>query len=162
MNYSTDGRSCYPDLSDGGALQISVHGFQIDYYPFHLAISNRTHWPKYKEASSPPALWLDQSLNSFREALLDLYQPSRTANHAPLERTTNQTYPNSGSAANATEANQTRLILENFNKLMTSCVLLRIENFTLYRVSTSGKKQMPKEFICGRLTLKLILIDGIC
>lgn len=41
-----DGRSCHPDLNDGGALQISVQGFQIDYYPFHLAKTDRSHWPK--------------------------------------------------------------------------------------------------------------------
>lgn len=41
-----DGRSCYPDLSDGGALQVSIHGFQVDYFPFHLAKTNRAHWPK--------------------------------------------------------------------------------------------------------------------
>ena len=42
----SDGRSCYPELNDGGALQISVQGFQVDYYPFHLAKSGRSHWPK--------------------------------------------------------------------------------------------------------------------
>lgn len=31
------GRSCHPNLKDGGALQISVKRFQIDYYPYHLA-----------------------------------------------------------------------------------------------------------------------------
>lgn len=41
-----DGRSCHPELNDGGALQISVQGFQIDYYPFHLAKTDRSHWPK--------------------------------------------------------------------------------------------------------------------
>lgn len=41
-----DGRSCHPDLNDGGALQISVQGFQVDYYPFHLANTGRSHWPK--------------------------------------------------------------------------------------------------------------------
>lgn len=41
-----DGRSCHPDLKDGGALQISVQGFQIDYYPYHLAKASRIHWPK--------------------------------------------------------------------------------------------------------------------
>lgn len=41
-----DGRSCHPSLSDGGALQISVQGFQVDYYPFHLANTGRAHWPK--------------------------------------------------------------------------------------------------------------------
>lgn len=44
--FLADGRSCYPDLSDGGALQVSIHGFQVDYFPFHLAKSNRAHWPK--------------------------------------------------------------------------------------------------------------------
>lgn len=44
--FHLDGRSCHPDLNDGGALQISVQGFQIDYYPFHLAKSDRSHWPK--------------------------------------------------------------------------------------------------------------------
>lgn len=33
----TAGRSCHPNLKDGGALQISVKRFQIDYYPYHLA-----------------------------------------------------------------------------------------------------------------------------
>lgn len=42
-----EGRSGYPDLKDGGALQISVQGFQVDYYPFHVAAAGRAHWPKY-------------------------------------------------------------------------------------------------------------------
>lgn len=148
------GRSCYPDLTDGGALQISVQGFQVDYYPFHLAKSNRAHWPKYKEASVPPALWLDQSLKSFRESLLDLCQPNRSATHSPLERTpvtqSSDNNSNIGIASSAAQAASTKQILDNLHKLMTSCVVLRIENFTLYRVSTAGKKQMPKEFISGK------------
>lgn len=148
---STDGRSCHPELRDGGALQISVQGFQIDYYPFHLARSDRSHWPKYKQASAPPALWLQQSLDTFRETLLDLCQPNRSPTHAPLERqpqaTDNGSYTPGNS--NAAEAAITKQILDNLYKLMTSCVVLRIEDFTLYRVTTSGKKQMPKEFISG-------------
>lgn len=40
------GRSSHPNLKDGGALQISVQGFQVDYYPYHLAKADRSHWPK--------------------------------------------------------------------------------------------------------------------
>lgn len=164
--FVVDGRSCYPDLTDGGALQISVHGFQIDYYPFHLAKSNRAHWPKYKEASVPPALWLEQSLNSFRESLLDLCQPNRTATHSPLERTPatqpSDSHSNVGFLPSAAEAASTKQILDNLHKLMTSCVVLRIENFTLYRVSTAGKKQMPKEFISGKcFPLSIIILIAI-
>lgn len=41
-----DGRSSHPVLNKGGALQISVHRFHVDYYPYHLAKANRQHWPK--------------------------------------------------------------------------------------------------------------------
>lgn len=36
------------------------------------------------------------------------------------------------------------------NKLMTTCVIMRIEDFTIYKVTTSGKKQALKEFIAGK------------
>ncbi|XP_058981540.1 bridge-like lipid transfer protein family member 3B isoform X5 [Musca domestica] len=194
-----DGRSSYPDLDKGGALQISVQAFQVDYYPYHLAKSDRSHWAKYKEASSSPALWLKESLNAFREAVLNLSQPNRPSTHAPLERSTPNSpialnvsnlanlYPskqqqqqqatttstgsstptqfnsNPGSAAGSagsgpgsagsssqhSQSYQQKSILDNLAKLMSSCVILRIEDFQLYRVTTSGKKQMPKEFISG-------------
>lgn len=187
-----DGRSSYPELNKGGALQVSVTAFQVDYYPYHLAKSDRSHWAKYKEASVAPALWLKESLNAFREAVLNLSQPNRPATHAPLERSApaspimlNASLLNSqlagagpgpgsngsstptaaaaagssssaGGSGNAsassqyTQAAQQRSTLENLAKLMSACVILRIEDFTLYRVTTSGKKQMPKEFVSGK------------
>ncbi|XP_017130004.1 UHRF1-binding protein 1-like isoform X5 [Drosophila elegans] len=184
-----DGRSSYPDLDKGGALQVSVTAFQVDYYPYHLAKSDRSHWAKYKEASVAPALWLKESLNAFREAVLNLSQPNRPATHAPLERSTpaspimlsasmlSSQHPGAGSYSNGSstptaagltggsggsagsgsasvnsqlsQAAQQRSTLENLSKLMSSCVILRIEDFTLYRVTTSGKKAMPKEFVSG-------------
>lgn len=185
-----DGRSSYPELDKGGALQVSVTAFQVDYYPYHLAKSDRSHWAKYKEASVAPALWLKESLNAFREAVLNLSQPNRPATHAPLERSApaspimlsasllNSQFASAGPGSNGsstptaaaaagssssaggsgnasassqyTQAAQQRSTLENLAKLMSACVILRIEDFTLYRVTTSGKKQMPKEFVSGR------------
>ncbi|XP_055916203.1 bridge-like lipid transfer protein family member 3B isoform X5 [Eupeodes corollae] len=168
-----DGRSSYPDLHKGGALQISVQAFQIDYYPYHLAKSDRSHWAKYKEASVLPALWLKESLNSFREAILSLSQPNRPSTHAPLERSaptspvmlnpansssgitttsSGQSTPiNSSSAPTSlSQSIQQKSTLDNLAKLMSACVILRIEDFTLYRVTTSGKKQMPKEFVSAQ------------
>ncbi|XP_058450697.1 bridge-like lipid transfer protein family member 3B [Malaya genurostris] len=158
------GRSSHPDLKDGGALQISVQGFQIDYYPYHLAKADRSHWPKYKEATVPPALWLEQSLNAFRESILNLCQPNRPPNHPSLERTTNHgQYPppppprNTGLSGNQTpntpgyqsaaSSPMKKHVLDNLAKLMCVCVIMKVEEFTLYRVTTSGNKQMPKEFV---------------
>lgn len=95
-------------------------------------------------------------MNAFRESVLNLCQPNRTPPHAPLERSPQQSqqqndnisFNNGSSAAQAASKKQ---ILDNLNKLMTSCVILRIEDFTLFRVTTSGKKQMPKELISGKL-----------
>lgn len=149
---------------------------------------------RYKEASVSPALWLKESLNAFREAVLNLSQPNRPSTHAPLERSTpnspitlnaaslatsysskpqataastgsstpTQMASNMGSAGSApgsagsggshlSQSYQQKSILDNLAKLMSSCVILRIEDFQLYRVTTSGKKQMPKEFISGKL-----------
>jgi hypothetical protein len=150
------GRSSHPNLKDGGALQISIQGFQVDYYPYHLAKANRAHWAKYKEASVPPLIWLEQSMNSFRESLLSLSNPNRPSHHAPLERTPNPAningYQSGSSTPTQTASPMKRQVLDNLAKLMTSCVILRIEDFTLYRVTTSGKKSMPKEFVSGERT----------
>lgn len=116
-------------------------------------------------------MWLEQSLNAFREALLNLSYPNRPSNHAPLERTPNYqhqqsptsepssmpTTPMSSGAAHSNasipSSPMKNLVLDNLAKLMTSCVIVKIEDFTLYRVTTSGKKQMPKEFISSECNL---------
>lgn len=121
---------------------LKIQFFSNEIYPIY----------RYKEAAVPPALWLEQSLNSFREQLLNLCQPNRTPSHPPLERSSPQHTTSSDSFTNkpsAAQAASTKQILDNLNKLMTACVVLRIENFMLYRVTTSGKKSMPKEFISG-------------
>lgn len=160
------GRSSHPDLKDGGALQISIQGFQIDYYPYHLAKASRVYWPKYKEVSVPPAMWLEQSLNNFKETLLTLSNPNRPPTHAPLERTPNPLNGHQSGASTPTQAQMSspmkKHVLDNIAKLMTSCVILRIEDFTLYRVTTSGKKQMPKEFISGLLHFTLVCLLFTC
>lgn len=40
-------------------------------------------------------------------------------------------------------------VLEQLAKLMTTCIIIRIDDFTLYKVTTSSRKAMPKEFISG-------------
>lgn len=51
--------------------------------------------------------------------------------------------------SSATASPVRKYVLDNLSKLMTTCVILRVEDFTLFRVTTSGKKQMPKEFLSG-------------
>lgn len=82
--------------------------------------------------------------------------------HAPLERqpqvNDNINSPNAN-YSNQAEAAASKQVIDNLNKLMSSCVVLRIEDFTLYRVTTSGKKQMPKEFISGKRITVICVIN---
>lgn len=93
-------------------------------------------------------MWLNQSLMAFREALLNLSQPNRPTAHAPLERVPGATQKPETPTANSP---MRKHVLDNLAKLMIACVVLRIEDFTVYRVTTSGKKQMPKEFVAGKV-----------
>ncbi|PSN57252.1 hypothetical protein C0J52_02548 [Blattella germanica] len=171
-----DGRSVHPDLKDGGALQISLQHFQVDYYPYHLAIGDRKHWPKYREAASPHSQWLDQALAAFRNSFLDVIDQGRIQ-HTPLVRTqapaqSGQDTMKSNIAGEGTQhshqqtqdphrktaaGSQSRsgnpvkdYVLTQLAKLMTTCVILRIQDFTLYQVTTSKRKQIPKEFIAAQ------------
>lgn len=148
------GRSSYPNLKEGGALQISLQHFQVDYYPYHLARSDRKHWAQYRNPSIPHAQWLEQSLNSFRTRFFDLLERNK-AQHTPLSRA-NKIPSQQGDSPQSPEAKKAQsptqvknYVAKQLAKLMTTCVIIRIEDFALYKVTTSGKKQALREFIAG-------------
>ncbi|XP_053985581.1 bridge-like lipid transfer protein family member 3B isoform X2 [Hylaeus volcanicus] len=172
-----NGRSSHPDLKDGGALQISLVSFQVDYYPYHLAMAGRKHWAKYRESATPHSQWLQQSLSSFRSQFMDLIDSGRTQ-HSPLTRSQgNVTVSNTkGSGENLEKGNQApnanatsheqkksqhpsgnpvkNYILEQLAKLMTTCIIIRIDDFTLYKVTTTSRNPIPKEFITAQTRKK--------
>ncbi|XP_011309314.1 UHRF1-binding protein 1-like [Fopius arisanus] len=162
------GRSSHPDLQDGGALQISLVKFQIDYYPYHLAMADRKHWAKYKENATPHAQWLQQSLNAFRGQFMDLIDIGQS--HGPSKRvsTDHSDEKKQGweekrksmdqqSSLISSETKKTQpsgnvvknFVLEQLSTLMTTCIVIRINDFTVYKVTTSTRKPTTKEFITG-------------
>ncbi|XP_044747939.1 UHRF1-binding protein 1 [Coccinella septempunctata] len=142
------GRSSHPNLKEGGALQVNVSKFQVDFYPYHLAKANRKHWPKYNDASFPHTQWQDQALSSFKTKFLDLINKNRTP-HASLSRTakTSQSEPKKMPSPLNTDVKQK--IENQLAKLMTSCTIIRVDDFTVHKVTSPGKKQPFKEFVCG-------------
>lgn len=69
-------------------MRILLVKFQIDYYPYHLALADRKHWALYKEIATPHSQWLQQSLNAFRGQFMDLIDSGRTQ-QSPLNKTQN-------------------------------------------------------------------------
>ncbi|KAK9711777.1 N-terminal region of Chorein or VPS13 [Popillia japonica] len=153
-----NGRSCHPNLKDGGALQIVIQKFQVDYYPYHLAVADRKHWPCYKEGEIPHTHWQSQSFSAFKTRFMDLLDRNKSQ-HVPLARSNKPNATNDVTSPPGSEqmlrkmispASQVKnYISSQFSKIMTTCVILRIDNFTFYKVTTSGKKQALKEFISG-------------
>ncbi|XP_057672288.1 bridge-like lipid transfer protein family member 3B [Diorhabda carinulata] len=157
------GRSSYPNLKNGDALHISLNKFHIDYYPYHLAKGNRKHWLKYNSNFVPHALWQEQALNSFKTRLLNLVDQHRPL-HTPLNRpmknpdSTPQS-PESKPQANNEQKNSKKTVELKIAKLMTSCIVLRIEDFTIYKVTSSQKKGL-KEFIFGDRSQLSLPVDS--
>ncbi|KAK0095154.1 hypothetical protein PV326_009095 [Microctonus aethiopoides] len=166
-----NGRSSHPDLKDGGALQISLVKFQIDYYPYHLAMADRKHWAKYRENSTPHVQWLQQSLNSFRgqfmefidliHSQLSMKKYSNEAGTETLQKSDDEMRKNEQQSPllesdekkpgyNIGSGTSMRnFILEQLSTLMTTCIVIRIHDFTIYKVTTLSKKPTTKEFIAG-------------
>ncbi|XP_039294863.1 UHRF1-binding protein 1-like isoform X2 [Nilaparvata lugens] len=150
LHFSEDpgvGRSCHPNLQPGGSLQLTVSNLQADYYPYHLAAADRGHWARYRESGDAvPAQWLKQAHAAFRTSLLHMvsdagqYQPTG-GQDSPQARSGTP----SPSSLNPLKA----YMSSQFSKLMTSCVILRVEDFTLYRVTTTSKMHSPRPFVKG-------------
>lgn len=80
------GRSIHPDLTHGGAWQINLISLRFDFYPYHLASSDRQHWWRYMD-STPHYQWLTQTQTNFKSRLIDVIErvqnsPRRTADHS--------------------------------------------------------------------------------
>ncbi len=78
-----EGRSSHPQLSDGGAFQVSLSQLKLDFYPYHLAAGNRSAWICYQE--SVHATWLSNSVMAFESDLLEAVANDKKS-HSPLAR----------------------------------------------------------------------------
>lgn len=94
FSLETEGRSCHPSLSDGGAFQVSLSKLQIDYYPFHLITCGRSNWIRYPTGGVHSG-WMDQCLAQFQSSLIEMSEGAplnavARLHHQPLTRTNAQ------------------------------------------------------------------------
>jgi len=134
------GRSLHPNLSNGGAFQVSLSKLQVDYYPYHLARGDRKHWVRYTEAS-PHRTWMNANLASFDTRLLDVLLSGR--NHTPLSRAGKPTVA-AASAGGQTQRGDREddgirdIVVKQLSRLMTENFVVRLFDLTVYCVSTTS------------------------
>ncbi|XP_050682750.1 UHRF1-binding protein 1-like [Leptidea sinapis] len=155
------GRSEMPQLSNGGALQVTLVSMQADLFPYHKATDDRKHWRGYRETATSHSQWLSQDLNTFRDSLLEMLDPrplasaTKVNNNEKSEETisngasekakmrepgTAHSHTHAPSNQTTSQASPTRTkILQQLGKLMTTCFVLRIDDISVYKVSTGSK-----------------------
>ncbi|XP_046446271.1 UHRF1-binding protein 1-like isoform X3 [Daphnia pulex] len=147
-----EGRSSHPELKDGGALQVTLSQLQLDFYPYHWAAaeagSHRKHWVGYEEG--PLSRWVEQGIDQFTKQLLHMDSPSHNkltrsfANDGP-----SSPVPNPSPKITTSTSLLHGSILNHLRQLMSTCLILRLGDFLVYRVTTAKSRQTPKEFIVG-------------
>ncbi|XP_047027376.1 UHRF1-binding protein 1-like isoform X5 [Helicoverpa zea] len=160
------GRSEKPSLSNGGALQVTLVSMQADLFPYHKASDDRRHWRGYREAATPHSQWLSQALSSFCTTLLESLDPrpltpsskpsqpekpeevlSNGIKHKPASQHSASNAPSTNTTTSQASPTRTR-ILQQLGKLMTTCLVLRIDDFTVYKVSTGSKsREAPRPLV---------------
>ena len=146
------GRSQHPSLEGGGAFQVSLARLQADYYPYHLARGDRKHWVRYNTDSSHRA-WLLANLANFDTKLLDVVLSGQ--NKTPLSRAGRGQQGGSGAQKEPVGCDEAfrDLVVSQLSRLMTTNIVLRLGDLTLWRVSTSsspsGRSSQPTEMLKG-------------
>ncbi|KAL0273063.1 UNVERIFIED_CONTAM: hypothetical protein PYX00_005827 [Menopon gallinae] len=140
------GRSCHPELMYGGSFHVNLKFFKIDSYPYHLALADRNHWLSYKNSASPLWEWLRESHLTFTNSLLDFLG----FNHLRSKPRPKQNDPGQRVETNSGVDMMHKFVMGQLNKIMTSCTVVMVEDFSLIQnIPSTAKKHTPKEFIAG-------------
>ncbi|TKS90788.1 UHRF1-binding protein 1-like [Collichthys lucidus] len=138
----------------GGAMQLSFSTITLDYYPFHRAGDSCAHWMHYSEATKTREGWARNLLDEFKSnvemlktAVRDQQGPA-PANTSPQHGRIN-TSSSASFSPPPTQSPKTQL--------MSSSVVLRMADFSIYQVSTADQRRSsPKAMIsCNKKSLYL-------
>ena len=69
----------------------------------------------------------------------------------PFFQNVNSSLPNTSKSDSSNVAD---VMVTQFRKLMTTNFVVRLNNFTMWKVSTSAAKTSPKEFLSGKYSSK--------
>ncbi|XP_062338595.1 UHRF1-binding protein 1-like [Osmerus eperlanus] len=134
----------------GGAMQLSFSLITLDYYPSHRAGDSCVHWMHYSEATKAREGWARSLLEEFRSnvemlktAMRDQQGPTHTSpQHGKISTS-------SSSAFTPPQPPRTQL--------MSSSIVLRIADFSIYQVSTADQRRSsPRTMVsCNKKSLYL-------
>ncbi|KAM8740629.1 bridge-like lipid transfer protein family member 3B isoform 1-T1 [Acanthopagrus schlegelii] len=138
----------------GGAMQLSFSSITLDYYPFHRAGDSCVHWMHYSEATKTREGWARNLLDEFKSNVEMLKNAVRDQQGPPPA----QSSPQHGKINTSSSVTFSPPPTQSpKTQLMSSSVVLRMADFSIYQVSTADQvRSSPKAMIsCNKKSLYL-------
>ncbi|KAM8910542.1 bridge-like lipid transfer protein family member 3B isoform 1-T1 [Spinachia spinachia] len=138
----------------GGAMQLSFSSITLDYYPFHRAGDSCVHWMHYSEATKTREGWARNLLDEFN-ANVEMLKSAVRDRQGPEPA---HGSPQHGKISTSSSASFSPPLPQSpKTQLMSSSVVLRIADFSIYQVSTADQRRSsPKTMIsCNKKSLYL-------
>ncbi|XP_060886272.1 UHRF1-binding protein 1-like isoform X2 [Labrus mixtus] len=137
-----------------GAMQLSFSSITLDYYPSHRAGESCVHWMHYSEATKTREGWARSLLDEFTSNV-NMLKSAVQGQQGPAPAHTSPQHSKISTSSSIsfspppTQSPKTQL--------MSSSVVLRMADFSIYQVSTADQRRSsPKAMIsCNKKSLYL-------
>ncbi|XP_075766569.1 bridge-like lipid transfer protein family member 3A isoform X2 [Pelodiscus sinensis] len=152
----------------GGAMQLTFRRMAFDYYPFHWTGDTCKHWVKYCETMETRGQWAKKLVNEFQSKMEkhceEMDAGSTKAPRSPFKKqldtlsSPHKSPPEKGcSQTRVPPASLPLLRHPSWNRLRSSCVVVRVDDLDIYQVSTAGQQsKKPSTLLsCSRKSLNL-------
>ncbi|XP_075378120.1 bridge-like lipid transfer protein family member 3A isoform X2 [Mycteria americana] len=148
----------------GGAMQLTFRRMAFDYYPFHRAGDACKHWVRYSEAMETRGQWAKKLVSEFQSKIEKLYEEMDPAFArtplSPFKRkpdTSLSPHKSPLEKGHIPPTSLPRLRHPPWNRLRSSCVVVRVDDLDVHQVSTAGQhSKKPSTLLsCSRKFFKL-------
>ncbi|KAM6044532.1 bridge-like lipid transfer protein family member 3A isoform 1-T1 [Chlamydotis macqueenii] len=147
----------------GGAMQLTFRRMAFDYYPFHRAGDACRHWVRYSEAMETRGQWAKKLISEFQSKIEKLYEEMDPAFArtplSPFKRKPDTSSPHKSplEKGRVPPTSLPRLRHPPWNRLRSSCVVVRVDDLDVHQVSTAGQQsKKPSTLLsCSRKFFKL-------
>ncbi|XP_029769201.1 UHRF1-binding protein 1 [Terrapene carolina triunguis] len=150
----------------GGAMQLTFRRMAFDYYPFHWTGDTCKHWVKYCETMETQGQWAKKLVNEFQSKMEkhceEMDAGSTKTPGSPFKKqpdtlsSPHKSPPKKGCPqTRAPPASLPQLRHPSWNRLRSSCVVVRVDDLDIHQVSTAGQQsKKPSTLLsCSRKSL---------
>uniref|UniRef100_A0A8C7B5E3 Bridge-like lipid transfer protein family member 3A n=1 Tax=Neovison vison TaxID=452646 RepID=A0A8C7B5E3_NEOVI len=151
LHVCDDSQSREPGVSAnrlmGGAMQLTFRKMAFDYYPFHWAGDSCKHWVRHCEAMETRGQWAQKLVMEFQSKMekwqeeTGLKPPWHLGVDSPFKRKADSlSSPRKNPLErSASQGRQAAFRPPAWNRLRSSCMVIRVDDLDIHQVSTAGQ-----------------------